>query len=159
MDVPLAPELTIRDHFSDDHRCLEGLFVKVAAAIADEGPEAAARSWAEFERSVSAHIDGEEGLLFPRLLAARPREARALLAEHNHLRARLAELFVGFNRGSMSLRTAVAFLEELRAHARHEETVLYPWATKHFTQAESKALFERLAERAGERSMNRFVRK
>jgi hemerythrin-like domain-containing protein len=147
MDVPLALELTIRDHFLDDHRRLEGLFAKVVLAIENEGPEGASTFWAEFARATSHHLDSEEELLIARLLATRPREGRALLAEHHHLRARMVDLSVDFGRGSTRIRTARGFIEELRAHARHEDTVLYEWANQHLTQAECKALFEGLADR------------
>ncbi len=151
MDVPLALDLTIRDHFLDDHRMLESLFAKVIDAIKCDSPKVAANGWAELERTASKHLDSEEELLIAHLLSARPRDARAILAEHHHIRGRLADLSVGFERGAIGVRTAQGFMEELRAHARHEDTVLYQWADGHLTQAECKALMERLVDRHGER--------
>jgi hypothetical protein len=149
MDVPLAPDLTIRDHFLDDHRMLEGLFAKVMDAIKRDSPNVAANCWAEFERAASKHLDSEEELLIAHLLSARPRDARAILAEHHHIRGRLADLSVGFKRGAIGVRMARGFIEELRAHVRHEDTVLYQWADGHLTQAECKALIERFVDSLG----------
>jgi hypothetical protein len=64
----------------------------------------------------------------PRLadfLAARPREARVILEEHRYLRGRMAQLRASLP--NLSAASARTFLDELSAHAHHEERVLYPW--------------------------------
>jgi hypothetical protein len=66
--------------------------------------------------------------LIPPLLASNPRAAAAILAEHRHLRARFVELGTGVDLHIVNLRMVRAFVDELRAHAAHEDRMLYRWA-------------------------------
>jgi hypothetical protein len=140
-----APSSTaIRDRFLADHHDLENLFVRLLAAFETGDREGVAKLWNEFDDRVSRHLDAEERFMIPGLLAARPRDARAILAEHRHIRSRLTELGCGVDLHVVRLETASGFVDELRAHAHHEDDALYRWADDHLAAAEQSALFAAL---------------
>jgi len=81
--------------------------------------------WKRLEGAIHEHFRAEETFAFPHLTAQSPRDAQALLAEHKHLRARVAELGGELERGSIHPHMIRGFVDELSAHSRHEETILY----------------------------------
>jgi hypothetical protein len=124
---PTAPATTIRDRFLADHRRLEELFASVLSAVDANDRERIEGSWAEFDTALSADLGAQEKLLVPALLQSRAREARAILQEHRHIRARLLELGAAIRTHVIRGGMARGFLDELRAHARHEDTILSEW--------------------------------
>jgi hypothetical protein len=75
------------------------------------------------------HLEAEEKHLLSELLRAFEREARVLLREHHHIRTRLSALGTGFRSPTASQVDSVRnFVDELRAHAKNEERLLYQWA-------------------------------
>lgn len=114
-----------------DHAEIESLLERVIAAFESGDRSAVSAAWMRLEGRLLAHFDAEEQHLIPMLLRAHPRAATAVLADHRHLRARLAELGAGVNLRVVNVRTARAFFDELRAHAAHEERALYRWADEH----------------------------
>jgi hypothetical protein len=82
--------------------------------------------------------------MIPRLSSSRPRDARAILEEHRHIRSRLVEFGFKVDLHIVRLETARGFVEELRAHARHEDEVLYRGADEHLTALEHGALITAL---------------
>jgi hypothetical protein len=69
-----------------------------------------------------------------------------VLAEHEEIRARLLELGTGVDLHIVKLDAARAFVDELRAHAEHEEKVLYHWADEHLDEAERASFLTALAD-------------
>jgi hypothetical protein len=143
----------VRDRFLTDHESLEAHLDRVVAALtANDGPEAS-RLWTEFKASLLAHLEAEEAHLIPQLLASIARSAWALIQEHRHIRARLAELGgeIGSHRVNPdSLRN---FKDELRAHALSEDRLLYSWAGAHLDEPSHSLSIDALArkERPDER--------
>lgn len=64
--------------------------------------------------------------MIPELLGAHARDARVLIQEHQHIRTRLMELG-GAVESPRRLGRLRSFLDELRAHARTEDRLLYQW--------------------------------
>ena len=109
-----------------DHGSLESDFAEVVAAI-ESGIRARIENlWTAFEQTLLAHFELEERTMVADLMEVRPRQARILLEEHRYLRGRLAQL--GATLPAVPVQSARTFLDELRAHGRHEDRVLYPWA-------------------------------
>lgn len=118
----------VRERFLADHGELEALFTRLLAAFETEDPDAIASRWSEFDARLSKHLEVEERFMIPRLSSSRPRDARAILEEHRHIRSRLVEFGFKVDLRVVRPETARGFVEELRAHARHEDDVLYRWA-------------------------------
>jgi hemerythrin-like domain-containing protein len=135
---------TIRNRFLDDHSELEDLFAGLLDAFEANDGESVARLWNEFDDRLAKHLEAEERFVIPQLFAARPRDARAILEEHRHIRSRLVELGCGVELHTVRLDAARGFIDELRAHARHEEDVLYRWAEEHLPAAEQAHLVAQL---------------
>ncbi len=140
-----APSSTaVRDRFLADHRDLEKLFTPLLAAFEARDREGVASLWSEFDERVAKHLEAEERFMIPRLFATRPRDARAILAEHRHIRSRLTDLGCSLDLHIIRLETASGFIDELRAHARHEDDVLYRWADDHLAAGEQSTLLDAL---------------
>ena len=124
-----APEEpSVRSHLSSDHVELERTLARLIEAVEVGDREGVSVAWTGFEDRLAAHFDAEEQFLIPAILPGNPRVAAAILAEHRHLRARLAELAAGVDLHIVSLRMVRAFIDEIRAHAAHEDRLLYRWA-------------------------------
>ncbi len=140
MTSTAPPSTLVRDRFALDHREIESLFASLLAAFEASDRDGTARLWTEFDDRVARNLEAEERLLIPTLFAAHPREAAAILAEHRHIRARLRDLGCRVDARTMELETASGFVEELRAHARHGDGILYRWADDHLNPSEQTAV-------------------
>jgi hemerythrin-like domain-containing protein len=136
---------TIRDRFLHDHHELEDLFDGLLDAFEANDREGIAELWTLFEERLNAHMDAEERLLLAPLARSCPREARALFHEHRHIRSRLAALSCEVDLHTIRLASARAFVDELRAHARREDEVLYDWADRHLGVAAKHSLLHTLS--------------
>jgi hemerythrin superfamily protein len=136
----LPPSGTIRDKCLADHRRIEDLVGLAREALESGDPALYASRWTECALALCRHMEAEERHMLPRLLAVASRLARTLVAEHGHLRRRLAELAGAPPSPGERVEQLGRFLEELRAHGRHEEAVLYPWADENLDPAEREAL-------------------
>lgn len=143
-----VPSTAIRDHFLADHQRLEEIFARLLDAFKADDRELCASSWTAFEAGLLAHLEAEEKFLIPALARSSERDARAILAEHRHIRERLAELGVGVDLHIVRLDAARAFIDELRAHADHEEALMYRWGDLHLSASERQSLFNTLVEGA-----------
>jgi hemerythrin-like domain-containing protein len=130
----------VRDRFLADHDELERLFTRLLSALEVNDADSVTELWNEFDRHLTRHLEAEERLLVPQLFASRPREARTILEEHRHIRSRLLEVAFGVDLHIVRLETARSFIEELRAHARHEDEALYRWADAYLAAAEQNKL-------------------
>lgn len=120
----------IQDLFGTDHRELEDMFARLLAAFDAHNRGAVASLWNDFDTHLSRHLEAEEHFMIPQLSRSNPRAARSLLEEHRYIRSRLIELGFGVDLHMVRPETARGFVDELRAHARHEEKVLYQWANE-----------------------------
>lgn len=118
----------VRSHFLGDHHGVETLLEVLLAALAASDHPAAAQVWKRFESRLTAHLGAEETRLIPALLLARERDTRVLVQEHRHIRARLTDIGRGLAVGIMRPSTLRDLTDELRAHAKTEDRLLYQWA-------------------------------
>jgi hemerythrin-like domain-containing protein len=132
--------MAVRDRFGADHHELESLFGSVLDAFEANDREGIVQLWNEFDDRLGKHLDAEERFLIPQVFAARPREARTILEEHWHIRSRLVELGCRVDLHTARLETARGFIDDLRAHARHEDEILYQWADGHLPASEQRTL-------------------
>lgn len=142
----MHPQSAIRDGFTADHQRLEEIVTEVLAAPAATNPVERQRMWRTLEARIQSHFEAEEKYAIPKLMAARPRDGHALLAEHKHLRRRLAELAAEIGLSIARFESALGFVDELRAHARHEETLLYRWCDDHLDSTDKELLLTALAD-------------
>ncbi|MGD0674545.1 MAG: hemerythrin domain-containing protein [Polyangiaceae bacterium] len=135
MQAPLAAAPRIRDRFLADHRGLEASIESLVQRLAANDRSETSRRWREFERRLLGHLDAEEAALIPALFDASERDARILVQEHRHLRARLLELGAGLESRGLPVGGLRNFVDELRAHAQTEDRLLYLWADAHVDEA------------------------
>jgi hemerythrin-like domain-containing protein len=139
-----ATSTLVHNRLLADHRELEDLFADLLGAfVANDGGRAAIL-WNEFDDHLTKHLEAEERFLIPRLSASNPREARTILQEHRHIRSHLMEAGVGVDLHIVRLEMVRGFVEELRAHARREDDILYRWADEHLGISEQSALLAAL---------------
>lgn len=136
----------LKEHLLADHRRLEDRFERLLAAFEANDREDLQALWSEFDGALLRHMSLEEQHLLPLLRRVNPIAVRAIEAEHAHLRARLTELGAGLDLHILRLETARAFIDELRAHAKHEDEVLYGWADEHVDDSTRALVLRALAD-------------
>lgn len=102
--------------------------------------------WAAFNEQLALHIDVEERFLISQLDESGARLARTLHEEHRYLRARGLALADAIEADAVRPDEVHAFADELRAHASHEDRMLYAWVERHLppaAQVEILALLRR----------------
>lgn len=125
------PSSPLQRCFYSDHKILGRLLERLIAAIEHKSPPVQLREfWSSFEDASLSHLEMEEKVLMPDFLKSCERDARSILAEHRHLRARIAALKVSLDLGMLSADALRLFADELEAHAKHEEASLYRWVDK-----------------------------
>lgn len=112
----------------DDHEKLEILITRLLDAVAADDRSLMCGLFEEFDAHLAAHFSAEERSLLPALFRSAPTAARTIAHEHRHLRARLMELGTQIELHILRLDTVQSFIDELRAHARHESKLLYQFA-------------------------------
>jgi hemerythrin len=125
-DHKMDEDILLPDH----HRRLEKYLDELKAAEHDEDRSRLRQAWAKLEDELCAHFAAEEEYLLPPYAEAHPEDAASIRAEHAEMRRLLGELGVSVDLKRLSPGVADELLERLRAHARHEDEVLYPWATQ-----------------------------
>ena len=138
----------IRDHLLADHERLEALFQQLLSAFEEDDREGVAALWTRFDRELLEHMETEERFLIPWLLRANQQAARAIMQEHRHIRSRLTELGASVDLHTIRLTMARAFIDELRAHAKHEDRALYSWADAHIPVEDRRSVLDSLLGRA-----------
>jgi hypothetical protein len=147
MDVQPAPrETALRDHLLDDHRRLEEGVAQLVSACEANDPTRMQELWTDFEPRLLAHLDMEERHLLPSLVVGHGRAARAIIEEHKHIRRRLAELGQALDLHQVRLESLSGFFDELRAHAKTEDRLLYQWADEQLSESEKRSFLANLAE-------------
>ena len=100
---------------------LEALFDHLIAMIQGGDTDRIRIAWDAAERSLAVRLEGEERTQFAAMYATRPRDVRVLMADHTHLRWRLAQLRTTLPRPSAD--AVRGFVGELRAHIQHERAL------------------------------------
>src|SRR5262245_17318767 len=112
-------------HLAPAHDRLEQLIDLLAVAVQAQSADAIRSARAAFDHDLMAHFEAEERVFIPTLASLSERDARIIVLEHRHLTRRWSEICASLDRGSASVAMIRAYADELRAHARHEDAVLY----------------------------------
>ena len=129
---------SIRDRLTADHLRLDALFEDVLRRLALDDRDETRAAWTDFEKALLAHLAAEEKHILPLFSADHEDEARAIRAEHEMFRAKLAELGVMVDLHAIRMNVANEFVRALRDHARREDALMYRWAEEHL-QGEARA--------------------
>jgi len=122
----------VRDHFLADHRRLESIFERLLDAFEANDREEMRSLWTDLEHGLLGHLEAEETYLYPAFIQECGARARDMLAQHDRIRQRLADLGAALDLHLVRLDAASAFISELRAHAAEEDQFLYRWADERF---------------------------
>jgi polyisoprenoid-binding protein YceI len=133
-----ASEDAIQAVLSQDHERLERQFQSILAEASDGDPIALREAWRTFESDLLHHFDDEEVHILPAFARQRPADARALVDEHERIRARLTKLGVDLDLHCLPAERIADLVASLRAHARHEDDLLYPWAAHRLGETASE---------------------
>lgn len=128
-----------------DHRELDQLFDALLEALQADAREDALRLWAAFDDGLCRHMALEEGHILPSLSEQEPAEVKALLEEHEQIRAKLHELGVGIDLHEIRVQTVSDFIEQLRRHASREDELAYRLAQQRVPSAQQDELRGALA--------------
>jgi polyisoprenoid-binding protein YceI len=135
---PEESDDAIRAVLSQDHDRLERQFESIVAEASSGDPIALRKAWQEFESELIHHFDDEEAHVLPAFAQQRPTEASALLYEHQRIRGDLTTLGVTLDLHCLPSERVGDFVANLRAHARREDDLLYPWAAHRLGEAARK---------------------
>jgi hemerythrin superfamily protein len=117
----------VREVLAAEHAHLEELFAALVASARCDEPGALRPRWARFEEELTAHLVLEEAQILPAFAREYPEEAGAILEEHRRIRGLLNELGVDLDLHCLRSERVTTFIDDLRAHARREENLLYSW--------------------------------
>jgi len=143
--VEAVADVRVSEKFRLGHRELEGLFQRILDAFEANDREAVAALWTQFDDQLNAHLNAEERFFIPSLMTTNERAARAILQEHRLFRSRLLEFAAQVDLHVIRLEAARTFIDELRAHAAHEDRVLYGWADQHLPEDKRVSALSALA--------------
>ena len=113
-----------------DHERLDRLYVQLVDAFRGGDWDDVRIMWDAFESGLRAHMEAEERYVLPALREVDPAEADALRAEHDAVRARVAELGVAADLHMVKDDVAADLIDKLRAHARREDALAYRFADR-----------------------------
>jgi polyisoprenoid-binding protein YceI len=133
--APEGADEAVQAVLSHDHERLERQFQTIVAEASRGDPIELREAWRAFEGELLRHFEDEEVHIFPAFARQRPVEAQALLAEHERIRASLTRLGVDLDLHCLPAERIADFVASLRAHARKENEVLYPWAALRLSEA------------------------
>jgi hypothetical protein len=124
MDAPrIMPLAQACSHLAAGHEQLEGLLEQILEIPRTE-PERLHELWMPFAAILVAHLDEEDRYMIPALVQVAERDARGIVLEHRHLRARVAQIDMAFSVGTLSAVAVRSFATEVLAHHRRERTLL-----------------------------------
>jgi hemerythrin-like domain-containing protein len=134
-----APMGPIQTRLVADHEELDLLLERLIAAYETNDREIAACAYRDFEEALSAHFEAEERLLFPDFAHQEPEETNRLREDHRRIRARVEELGIGVDLHATRVGAIRELAQSLRAHAARENTLLYRWADRAFSDPAARA--------------------
>jgi hemerythrin-like domain-containing protein len=133
---PMGP---IQTRLVMDHEELDVLLDQLITAYETNDRAIAAAAYTDLEQKLSAHLDGEEQLLFPDFERSEPEETNLLREDHRRIRARVDELGVGVDLHSTRIGAIRELVQMLRAHVQRENALLYRWADRAFSDPAARA--------------------
>jgi hypothetical protein len=131
---------SVEDVLGAHHREIEAAcFEIMSAGFADEPRDLTLR-WVRIERELLEHMAAEERLVIPAYQHHDPENAQDLRDEHAVLREHALEIGVAIQLHTIRCEELQRFVDELRAHAVHEEVSLYRWAQTHLDRSRRHTL-------------------
>jgi len=143
---PATEIIALRPRLLHDHERIERELDRLIAAFQIEDQAQMQTLWTTFEARLLAHLETEERHLVPALLGRHERDARAIIEEHKLIRRRVAELGTAIDLHLARLDVLRSFIDELHAHARTEDKLLYQWADAHFSETAKTSILADLVE-------------
>jgi iron-sulfur cluster repair protein YtfE (RIC family) len=143
----IPPRALIREGFASEHCRLEHTVERVIQVLAGGDREAIAQLWNTFDSELTKHLETEEEHLFPLLMRRSERDAKALLEEHKLIRLRLAQLDTAVDLHTVRLGAVREFIDELQAHAAHEDALLYQLSDEFLSEPTRVSILESLSSR------------
>lgn len=150
-----GPRLILDDHHLDVE---DACFALRTCEIEDDPRELVAR-YRAFERGLLAHIQTEDDYVLPAYDPVDPIDTARIRAEHALLREQLVSLGVEVELHVIGPATIERFVETLRAHARHEEHHLYPWAQANLPDHAQREIMARIGQSLHELTLARLARR
>jgi hemerythrin len=132
-----------------EHRSLDGLLEELLNHTHVGDTAAMDATWSKLDRSLSAHLETEERWMLPIFERGAPEEAAAVWADHEKIRALLAEIGVGIELHVVREETIEALARFLRAHAAREEASLYRWAKEGMEEPARHRILAQIASLVG----------
>ena len=120
-------EVAIDTRLREEHAVLDARFDDLCTRARAGEWQDVDEVWDDFADDLEAHLAYEEHDLFPLLVEQAPALVERLVAQHEMIRARLAELGVEIQLHTVRARTVEGFVATLREHAQLESEQLYPW--------------------------------
>ncbi len=140
----MNPTPNARAFLEADHTRLDAMLTMVARSVREDALEDAKARWNELEVALLAHLDVEEMFVIPAMMALDATEARAILAEHGEIRRTLGDIGIAFDLHTVRADAIDAFCTGLRAHAAHEEVIMYGRIVSELPSSSARALVARL---------------
>jgi hemerythrin-like domain-containing protein len=131
------------------HRHLERVFEALVAEAQERDAESLHPEWKAFERELERHLALEEAEFLPDFAREHPEEAREIRSDHAAIRSALVQMGIDLELHALRADAVAAFVEGLKAHARREEHLLYPWAARSLPARVWSAVRAGLASAAG----------
>jgi polyisoprenoid-binding protein YceI len=139
-------EAAVQAVLAHDHERLERQFQTIVSEVSRGDPLELRGAWRAFEVELLRHFENEELRIFPAFAQQRPADARALLADHERIRASLTRLGLDLGLNCMPAERISDFVDSLRAHARREDDLLYPWAAHRLSDAARERIREEISK-------------
>jgi hemerythrin superfamily protein len=129
-----------------DHDRLDRCFQSILTRAYGGDWQQLETEWIAFQRELLGHLEAEEKHVIPALARDRPLAAEMLLSDHEVIRTKVIELGIDLDLHSLRAERVAMFVEALRAHARREEGMFYPWADGHLPADAAVHLSERIGK-------------
>jgi hemerythrin superfamily protein len=130
--------------FADHHRQLEAACETLRVCTYTDEPDELVLRFRTFERAVLEHLKAEEHEILPVYAKHAPADAEAIFAEHADLRRQLFQIGIDVELHCVRAEALEQLVSALRAHAKHEDRQLYPWAQAHLPPRTKRELLKRV---------------
>lgn len=144
--------MTIREELGADHARLAKMFRTLVDTVEGADLPDVARTWAEFEGGLLAHLDVEEKRLFPLLAHEHPDAVASALRQHARVRELIAELGVRAELHTIRKWAVDELVALLAGHAAFEDEMLYPLADAAMDEVRQRLALQSLREDAQRRA-------
>jgi hypothetical protein len=139
------PEPGLERSVAERHHELESACLELLDRALSEDPHALATRWRDLDAALRDHMIAEEDLIIPAYQLSAPEEAVELRTEHARLRGLLDEVGADVQHNALHAERLRRLLELLHAHAKREDTSMYPWAERNLPLVARRQLYHRIS--------------